>query len=44
VPAVGYTVVPVEFDPGRYDGLLISVEPAGSVPDTPEDAIWQTAS
>jgi hypothetical protein len=44
VPVAGYTVVPVEFDPGRYDGLLISVEPAGSVPDTPEDAIWQTAS
>ena len=44
VPTSGYTVVPVEFDPGRYDGILISVEPAGSEPDTPEDAVWQTAS
>ena len=44
LPAPGYTVVPVEFDPNRYDGLLICVEPAGSVPDTPEDVIWRTAS
>jgi hypothetical protein len=44
LPAPGYTVVPVEFDPSRYDGLLISVEPAGSEPDTPEDAVWRTAS
>jgi hypothetical protein len=44
LPAPGYTVVPVAFDPSRYDGLLISVEPVGSEPDTPEGAIWETAS
>jgi hypothetical protein len=44
LPAPGFTVVPLEFDPSRYDSILISEESAGSVPDTPEGAVWQTAS
>lgn len=44
VPDTGLTVVPLEFDPSRYDRILISVEPAGSTPDTPDVAVWQTAS
>src|SRR4029077_16490567 len=44
LPAPGFTVVPLEFDPSRFDSILISEEPAGSVPDTPEGAVWQTAS
>jgi hypothetical protein len=44
LPVPGYTVVTLEFDPSLYDRILISVEPAGSTPDTPEPAVWQTAS
>jgi hypothetical protein len=44
VPEPGMMVVALEFDPSRYDRILISVEPAGSTPDTPEIAVWQTAS
>jgi hypothetical protein len=44
LPAPGLTVVPLEFDPSLFDSILISEEPAGSVPDTPEGAVWQTAS
>ncbi len=44
VPEPGMMVVELEFDPHRYDRILISVEPAGSTPDTPEIAVWQTAS
>ena len=44
VPEPGMMVVTLEFDPSRYDRILISVEPAGSTPDTPELAVWQTAS
>jgi hypothetical protein len=44
LPEQGLTAVPLEFDPSLYDSILISEEPAGSVPDTPEDAVWQTAS
>ena len=44
VPESGMMVVELEFDPSQYDRILISVEPAGSTPDTPEIAVWQTAS
>ncbi|MEO8424698.1 MAG: anti-sigma factor [Actinomycetota bacterium] len=44
VPEPGMMVVTLEFDPSLYDRILISVEPAGSTPDTPEIALWQTAS
>jgi Anti-sigma-K factor rskA len=44
LPEQGLTAVPLEFDPSLYDSILISEEPAGSVPDTPEGAVWQTAS
>ena len=44
VPEPGMMVVTLEFDPSLYDRILISVEPAGSTPDTPELAVWQTAS
>ena len=44
VPEPGMMVVALEFDPTLYDRVLISVEPAGSTPDTPELAVWQTAS
>jgi hypothetical protein len=44
VPEPGMMVVELEFDPSLYDRVLISVEPAGSTPDTPEIAVWQTAS
>ncbi len=44
VPEPGMMVVQLEFDPSLYDRILISVEPAGSTPDTPEIAVWQTAS
>jgi hypothetical protein len=44
LPVTGLTVVPLEFDPSLFDSILISEEPAGSVPDTPEGAVWQTAS
>jgi anti-sigma-K factor RskA len=44
VPEPGMMVVTLEFDPTLYDRILISVEPAGSTPDTPELAVWQTAS
>ena len=44
VPEPGMMVVELEFDPSQYDRILISVEPEGSTPDTPEIAVWQTAS
>jgi hypothetical protein len=44
VPEPGLMVIPLEFDPSLYDRMVISVEPAGSTPDTPEVAVWQTAS
>lgn len=44
VPEPGMMVVTLEFDPSLYDRILISVEPAGSPADTPELAVWQTAS
>ncbi|MGH2594846.1 MAG: anti-sigma factor domain-containing protein [Actinomycetota bacterium] len=44
LPEQGLTAVPLEFDPSLYDSILISEEPAGSIPDTPEGAVWQTAS
>lgn len=44
LPVPGFTVVPLEFDPSQFDSILISEEPAGSIPDTPEGAVWQTAS
>jgi hypothetical protein len=44
VPEPGMMVVELQFDPSQYDRILISVEPAGSTPDTPEIAVWQTAS
>ncbi len=44
LPAPGFTVVHLEFDPSQYDGILISVEPADSAPTAPESARWQTAS
>ncbi|MGZ6546064.1 MAG: anti-sigma factor domain-containing protein [Actinomycetota bacterium] len=44
VPAPGLTVVPLEFDPGRFDGILISVEPVGSAPQEPHEEVWKTAS
>jgi anti-sigma-K factor RskA len=44
LPIPGYTVVTLEFDPSLYDRILISVEPAESAADTPEHAVWQTAS
>ena len=44
VPEPGMMVVALEFDPSLYDRILISVEPAGSTPGTPELAVWQTAS
>jgi hypothetical protein len=44
VPEPGMMVVELEFDPSQYDRILISVEAAGSTPDTPEIAVWQTAS
>ena len=34
VPEPGMMVVELEFDPSQYDRVLISVEPAGSKPDT----------
>jgi hypothetical protein len=44
LPVPGFTVVPLEFDPSLFDSILISEEPAGSAPETPEGAVWQTAS
>ena len=44
VPEPGMMVVELEFDPSLYDRILISVEPAGSTPGTPDIAVWQTAS
>ncbi len=44
VPEPGMMVVELEFDPSLYDRILISVEMEGSTPDTPEIAVWQTAS
>lgn len=44
LPVPGMMVVVLEFDPSLFDRILISVEPAGSIPDTPDDAVWQTAS
>ena len=40
----GLTVVTLEFDPSRYDRILISVEPAGRRRTPPSAAVWQTAS
>jgi anti-sigma-K factor RskA len=42
LPSAGFTVVPLEFDPSRYDQIVISVEPAGSSPGEPSNAVWQT--
>jgi hypothetical protein len=44
LPEPGFTVVRLEFDPSVYDLILITVEPAGSVPATPLDPVWQAAS
>jgi len=44
LPVPGFTVVPLEVDPSRYDGIVVSVEPADSAPTAPQTARWQTAS
>jgi len=44
LPLPGLTVVPLAFDPARFDGILISVEPDGSAPLVPHEEIWRTAS
>ena len=44
LPHPGLTVVPLAFDPGRFDGVLISVEPVGSAPLLPHEEVWKTAS
>ena len=44
LPVPGFTVVRLDLDPSQYDGLLVSVEPADSVPSAPEGARWETAS
>lgn len=44
VPEPGMMIVTLEFDPTLYDRILISVEQAGSTPDAPNGAVWQTAS
>lgn len=44
LPEPGFTVVRLEFDPSVYDRILITVEPAGSVPAAPLDPVWQAAS
>jgi hypothetical protein len=44
LPAQGFTVVPLEFDPSRFDEILISVEPSGSTPSEPSNAVWEAAS
>ncbi len=44
LPVPGFTVVPLEVDPSRYDGIVISVESADSAPTAPQGARWQTAS
>lgn len=44
LPEPDFTVVRLEFDPSAYDRILITVEPAGSVPVTPLDPVWQAAS
>lgn len=44
VPEPGMMIVTLEFDPSRYDRIVISVEPEGSTPDAPRLAVWQTAS
>lgn len=43
-PALGLTVVHIKCDPGRLDGMVISVEPAESIPDTPGATAWRSAS
>lgn len=44
LPEPGFTVVRLEFDPSLYDRILITVEPAGSVPAAPLDTVWQATS
>lgn len=41
-PTSGLTVVHIKCDPSRLDGIVISVEPAGSVPDEPGATAWTT--
>jgi hypothetical protein len=43
LPEPGFTVVRLEYDPSVFDGILITVEPAGSVPAAPLDPVWQAA-
>lgn len=44
VPSPGWTVLQIEFDPSRFDQILISVEPAGSAPGQPSTTVWKAAS
>jgi hypothetical protein len=40
----GLVVIRIEVDPSTFDRVLITEEPAGSVPSTPGDPAWQTAA
>ena len=44
LPVPGFTVVRLAVDLSRYDGILVSVEAADSIPSAPQGAAWQTAA
>lgn len=44
VPSDGLTVFHLEYDPNRYDRVMITIAQEGSEPVEPGDVVWQAAS
>jgi hypothetical protein len=41
VPNDGWVFMQIAFDPSRFDRLVVTIEPEGSVPPTPGEVAWQ---
>jgi anti-sigma-K factor RskA len=44
IPDEGFVLLRLRFDPSRFDRILITVEPEGSLATTPSEVVWQEAS
>ena len=43
-PEKGVVILHLEFDPGEFDEILVTQEPAGSEPGEPGDPLWRAAA
>lgn len=44
LPNDGLVILRGEFDPARYDRVVVTVEPEGSAPTQPVDEVWSSAA